>query len=104
MLVGVGVILSALVLVVLGSVLYWWADGAVGTPQEFKDRVQAQGLEVAWNNAGPRAGSGVVQTDCGPVTVTVNDLDGELWIGTGAEAEILNQASVDDLIACGAGE
>ena len=99
-LVAVGVVLGSLLLIVLGSFLYWWADGGVGTPEEFQNRVQAQGLNVAWTNAGPRAGSGVVQTDCGPVAVTINDLDGDLWIGTGAEAEPLNQDSVQDLIAC----
>ncbi len=45
-----------------GSVLYWLADGAVGTPQQFQDRVAEAGLVVEWRNVGPRAGDGRLPT------------------------------------------
>jgi hypothetical protein len=85
---------------IVGSVLYWRADGSVGTPTDFTDRVAATGLDVNWSNAGPRAGDGVVHTVCGPVEVTVNDLAGQLWLSTANMRRPLTAKAIDELITC----
>lgn len=64
----------------IGSVLYWQADGSVGTAEDFRQRVAATGLKVDWSNAGPRGGDGLAATECGRVGVSVAEIDGVLWL------------------------
>lgn len=91
----------ALVLVIFGgSVVYWLADGAVGTPEEFRDPVAAIGLEVNWVNVGPRAGDGSVDTQCGRVSVTLDEIDGDLWLTTTGDRRRITTAVIDDLMSC----
>ncbi|MEZ4501565.1 MAG: hypothetical protein R3C39_02970 [Dehalococcoidia bacterium] len=95
-----GVLALLVALLVLGSFAYWWADGRPGTPSDFRGRVADAGLDVAWANSGPRGGSGSVETACGPVAVTVNDLDGELWVEWPGRHEPLTETSVRALLSC----
>lgn len=91
----------AIVLVIFGgSVFYWFADGAVGTPEEFRDRVASIGLEVNWINVGPRAGDGSVDTECGEVPVTLNEIDGDLWLTTTGERRQISTTVIDELMSC----
>jgi hypothetical protein len=99
-LVIVAAILAVPAVIGVGSYVYWRADGSVGTPQNFTDRVAEAGLDVEWSNAGPRAGDGVVRTDCGPVEVTVNDLDGALWLTTPDQQRRLTASTIEELISC----
>ena len=59
--------------VLLGSWIYWAGEGG-GSPAEFRERVNDTGLTVAWDNNGPRGGDGIVDTECGPIEVSV-----QLW-------------------------
>lgn len=91
----------AIVLVVFGgSVIYWLADGAVGTPVEFQDRVASIGLEVNWINVGPRAGDGSVDTECGKVPVTLNEINGDLWLTTTGDRRQITTTVIDELMSC----
>lgn len=94
------IVVAILLVIVVGSAVYWFADGSVGTPREFQTRVADTGLDVDWSNVGPRAGDGTVATDCGQVRVTVNDLDGELWLTVGDNRQRLSDSVVDDLTSC----
>ena len=88
------------VVLVGGSWLYWVGEGRPGTPAEFRQDVAHTGLVVAWSNAGPRGGSGLVDTSCGPTEVEIDDLDGDLWIRWNDRRAPLERAAIDDLITC----
>lgn len=91
----------AIVLVIFGgSVAYWLADGAVGTPERFRNRVASIGLEVVWLNVGPRAGNGNIDTDCGEVSVTVDEIDGDLWLTALGYRRQITTTVIDDLMSC----
>lgn len=91
----------AVVLVIFGgSVVYWLADGAVGTPEQFRDRVASIGLEVDWLNGGPRAGDGSIDTDCGRASVTINEIDGDLWATAAGDRRQITTTVIDDLMSC----
>ena len=89
-----------MVLILGGSVMYWLADGAVGTPEQFRDRVASAGLKVDWTNVGPRAGDGTVDTECGMASITVNEIDGDLWLTTGGQRRPISTAVIDELMSC----
>ena len=69
-------------LIVVGSYMYWAADGRPGSPAGFRDRVARTGLDVQWENNGNRGGTGIVLTDCGErrVTVSLFDDTDSLWM------------------------
>jgi hypothetical protein len=96
----VGAIAAVFAVVVIGSYAYWRGEGSPGTPAQFRDRVAAAGLEVDWDNNGPRGGDGSVETDCGTVDVTISELDGELWLIAADGNERLADDSIDALLAC----
>ena len=95
----VAAVLVAAVLVA-GSAVYWYGEGQPGTPGQFRDRVSATGLVVDWHNNGPRGGDGSVATDCGPVDVAVDEIDGELWIRWAESRERITPASIGALVHC----
>jgi hypothetical protein len=88
------------VLIVVGSVIYWLADGRAGTPDDLRQRVNDAGLDVGWSNSGPRGGSGRVETTCGPVDVTIDEIDEELWIRWADNREVLTPGAIDALLSC----
>ena len=87
-------------LIVAGSALYWLADGRGGTPDDFRERVSESGLNVDWSNSGPRGGSGSVDTSCGPVDVTLDEIDDELWIRWANTREVVTPETIDALLSC----
>jgi hypothetical protein len=87
-------------LIVVGSIVYWLADGRVGTPDDFRQRVSDAGLNVEWSNSGPSGGSGSVDTSCGPVDVTIDEIDGELWIRWSDNREVVTSETIDALRSC----
>jgi hypothetical protein len=91
---------AVVALLVIGSWAYWRADGSVGTPEDFRNQVAATGLEVAWSNSGPRGGSGLVDTSCGPIEVSIDDINGELWIGWSDNREPITAEVVDAVLVC----
>lgn len=97
---GVVALVAILALLIAGSVVYWLAEGRPGTPDEFRRRVAEAGLNVAWSNSGPRGGSGVVDTACGPIDVTVNDMDDRLWIRWADRQEPVTREDIDALLSC----
>ena len=97
---GFVVAVAIVVLIVVGSIVYWLADDGVGTPDDFRQRVSDAGLDVEWSNSGPRSGDGSVETTCGPVDVTVDDIDGELWIRWSDNREAATPETVDALLSC----
>jgi hypothetical protein len=100
MAIGLIVAAAVIVLVVAGSAVYWLADGRVGTPDDFRQRVRDAGLSVEWSNSGPRGGSGSVETDCGSTDVTIDEIDGELWIRWDGNRDEVNPETVDALTSC----
>jgi hypothetical protein len=95
------VVLAAVIAVtMIGSYAYWRDEGSAGTPAQFRERVAEAGLVVDWENNGPRGGDGSVSTDCGPVDITISDLDGELWLIAPIGNERLAADSFRALIAC----
>ena len=84
----------------LGSWLYWSADGGVGTPEDFRNQVSATGLQIAWSASGPRGGSGLVDTSCGSIEVSVDDIDGELWIRWSDNRERVTTDAVNAVLSC----
>jgi hypothetical protein len=84
----------------LGSWLYWSADGGVGTPEDFRNQVSATGLQIAWSNSGPSGGSGLVDTSCGSIEVSVDDIDGELWIRWSDNRERVTAEVVNAVLSC----
>ena len=87
-------------LIVVGSLVYWVADGRGGTPGDFRERVSDTGLNVDWSNSGPRGGSGVVDTSCGPVDLEINEIDDVLWISWEENREIATPETIDALLSC----
>jgi hypothetical protein len=55
---------------------------------------------VEWSNSGPRGGSGVVETSCGPVEVTVDEVDDVLWMRWSENRATLSRQTIDDLLSC----
>ena len=87
-------------LIVVGSIVYWLADDRVGTPDDFRQQVSDTGLDVDWSNSGPRGGSGSVDTSCGSVDVTIDEIDGELWIRWSDNREVVTPETIDALLSC----
>jgi hypothetical protein len=87
-------------IIVVGSIVYWLADGRVGTPDDFRQRVRDTGMNVEWSNSGPRGGSGSVDTSCGPVDVTIDEIDGQLWIRWSDDREVVTPETIDALRTC----
>ena len=101
---SIGRVVSILVLLgallIFGNWLYWRADGSVGTPAEFRQNVAESGLSVAWTTSGPRGGSGVVETSCGPTDVAIDDINDVLWIRWASNREPVTSEIIDALLAC----
>jgi len=95
-----GVVFGLVALWLVGSWLYWVGDGRPGTPDEFRQRVEAVGLPIAWNNYGPRGGGGSVKTDCGETAVTINEIGDELLITSNADTSELTPDVVAKVLAC----
>jgi len=87
-------------IVVVGSIVYWLADDGVGTPDDFRQRVSDAGLSVDWVNSGPRGGSGSIDTTCGPVDVTIDEIEGELWIRWSDNRGVVTPETIDALRSC----
>jgi hypothetical protein len=51
-------------------------------------------------NSGPRGGSGVVDTACGSVDVTINDVDDQLWIRWGDQNQPATLETIGALLSC----
>ena len=96
----IGALAAVAAIVVIGSFAYWRAEGSPGTAAQFRERVADAGLDVDWDNSGPRGGDGSVSTDCGVVDVTISELDGELWLIAPIGNERLAADSFRALIAC----
>jgi hypothetical protein len=90
-------------LIVVGSLIYWLADGRGGTSDDFRQRVADSGLSVVWSNSGPRGGSGSVETSCGPVAVTVDEIDDELWIRWAGHHGLATPETIAALLSCADG-
>jgi hypothetical protein len=93
-------IAAVLAVIVIGSYVYWRGEGSPGTSEQFRDRVAEAGLEVDWDNNGPRGGDGSVDTDCGVVDITISELDGELWFVEPEGNRRVTVESIDRLLAC----
>jgi hypothetical protein len=96
---GAIVAVAVVALVVAGSVVFWYADGG-GSPEDFRQRVRDTGLDVEWSNSGPRGGSGSVDTDCGSTDVTIDEIDGELWVQWADKRDTVNPETIDALLSC----
>jgi hypothetical protein len=55
---------------------------------------------VRWSNSGPLGGSGVVDTSCGPVEVTVDEVDDVFWMRWSENRATLSRQTIDDLLSC----
>ena len=102
-LLAVAVLATVVVVLALGSLLYWVGEGRPRSPAAFRELVAATGLVVDWSNNGPRAGDGVVATDCGERVVEVNELDGELWVRWADRRAPVTPAVIDEILRCDAG-
>lgn len=87
-------------LIITGSLVYWIADGRVGTPEAFRQRVNDVELEVGWFSSGPRGGVGSVETSCGPVEVTIDEIDDVLWIRWAGNRETATPETIEALLSC----
>ncbi len=96
----VGALAATVAVIVIGSYAYWRGEGSPATPAQFRERVAEAGLDVDWDDNGPKGGDGSVSTDCGTIDVTISELDGELWMIAPAGNEPLTDDSVAALIAC----
>lgn len=85
---------------IVGSAIYWLADGQPGSPDDFRRQVAEGGLDVAWSNTGPRGGSGIVDTTCGPVVVTISEVEDALWVRWDDQRAKLSRETVDALLSC----
>ena len=90
-------------LLVVGSLLYWVGEGRPRSPAAFRELVAASGLVVEWSNNGPRGGDGVVAADCGEQVVSVNELDGELWVQWGEQRALITSVVIDRIVRCDEG-
>lgn len=97
---GVLVAVAVVGIVVMGSALYWLAEGRPVTPREFRARVAESGLEVDWTTSGPRGGGGSVDTRCGSVDVAITDIDDQFWIRWDGRREPLTPDVVEALLSC----
>jgi hypothetical protein len=97
---GVVAVVAIVALLVFGSFAYWLSEDQPGTPDDFRRRVAEAGLSVAWLNSGPRGGSGVVDTACGSVDVTINDVDDQLWISWEDQNEPATLETIGALLSC----
>ena len=82
------------------STLYWIGEGRPGTPAEFRQSVADAGLEVDWDNAGPRGGDGRVTTACGEVEVAVHLRDDVLWVRWESNDAVLDPDAVEAIMTC----
>lgn len=96
----IGWVLVVVSLIVTGSMIYWIADGRVGTPDDFRRRVDDAGLEVDWSNSGPRSGTGSVEASCGPLEVEIDEIDDVLWIRWAGNRRAATPDTVDALLSC----
>lgn len=87
-------------LIFAGSVIFWFADGRPGTPEDFRDRVSETGLNVSWSTSGPRGGDGFAETDCGLIEVSIDDIDGKLWMSWAERREPATRENVSALVSC----
>lgn len=99
-LLAAGVVAIAVVVLAVGSLLYWVGEDRPRSPAAFRELVAASGLVVEWSNNGPRGGDGVVATDCGERMVSVNELDGELWVQRGDQRALVMPAVIDEIVRC----
>jgi len=97
---GALAVVAVVALLIVGSFIYWLGEGQPGTPDDLRRRVADAGLSVEWSNSGPRGGSGVVDTTCGPVDVTISELDDQLWIRWTDQQALLSDEVVDALLSC----
>jgi len=99
---GTRVLVTAAIvaLIVVGSMGYWLVDGGVGTPDDFRQRVDEAGVNVDWSTSGPRGGSGSLDTSCGPVEVAIDEIDGQLWIRWTDNREVVTPETIDALRSC----
>lgn len=94
------VVIAAVAVVVAGSVVYWLADGQPRSPAAFRDAVAEQGLLVEWTSNGPRGGDGTVDTECGDRDVTVDEIEGALWVRWDGRRELVTPAVVEQIVTC----
>lgn len=99
-LLAAGAVAIAVMVLAVGSLLYWVGEGRPRSPEAFRELVASSGLVVEWSNNGPRGGDGVVATDCGERAVSVNELDGELWVQWGDQRSPIMAAVIDDIVRC----
>ncbi len=99
-LLAAGVVAIVVVGLAVGSLLYWVGEGRPRSPEAFRELVAASGLEVEWSNNGSRGGDGVVATDCGERAVSVNELDGALWVQWGDQRFPITPAVIDKIVRC----
>ena len=99
-LLAAGAVAIAVVVLAVGSLLYWVGEGRPRSPAAFRDLVAARGLVVEWSNNGPRGGDGLVATDCGEQVVSVNELDDELWVQWGDQRAPVTPAVIDGIVRC----
>ncbi len=96
-------LVAVVALLFIGSWMYWIGEGRPGTPDDFRQQVADTGLDVAWSNSGPRGGSGVVDTSCGPVVVDIDDSDGELFIRWAGNRAPVTDEVIDAIMSCSTG-
>ena len=89
-----------MVVVAVGSLLYWMGEGRPRSPAAFRELVAASGLVVEWSNSGPRGGDGVVATDCGEQAVSVDEVDDELWVQWEGRRAPISPRVIDDIVRC----
>ncbi len=99
-LLALGVVAIAVIVLAVGSLLYWVGEGRPRSPEAFRELVASTGLVVEWSNNGPRGGDGVVATDCGERAVSVNELDGELWVQWLDQRAPIMPAVIDEIVRC----
>ncbi len=91
---------AAVVALAVGSLLYWAGEGRPRSPAAFRELVAESGLVVDWSKNGPRGGDGVVVTDCGQRVVTVDEMDGELWVQWDNRRARVTPAVIDEIVRC----
>ena len=97
------IVVSAVVALAVGSLLFWVGEGRLRSPAGFRELVAESGLVVEWSNNGPRGGDGVVATDCGERVVSVNELDGELWVQWANRRALVTPAVIGEIVRCDPG-
>jgi len=91
-------VVAALLLV--GSVIYWIGEGRPGSADAFRERVEANGLLVEWENNGPTGGSGFVETNCGLARVDVSEFDDVLTVSWDLGSDKLTPEVVRRIVSC----